>query len=903
MSWASLVLVVLTQAAPATGPGVHPLVGTVVDAEGRPIGGVEVWLASGAEPDMVRTRTGLELWSTVARPPVGHEVPVLGRCRSGAEGRFRIDVPAEVARSQEPVPVALWAHRPGTRAAWRRLDWVVPGLEEAVRLVLGAAAGTTVRVLGPDGRPVDHARLAVVALAHLPVPTELAGRLAARTDRDGKAVIPGFAAGEIAAVRVESPRFGTQRGSPSRPDAGGTRTLTLEPAGRVAGRLVGDDGRPVTGLVVRATSYPEGLDLGGMVGMAEVASDDQGRFDILALAAGRLVLTLGFRPGEPPAFRGQPPVHRVVEEGRTTNVEVALRHAVLVQGVVRERGTGAPIPGVRPALNPARGGDASAVTDTEGRFAGFLLGDQPYAFLYSTPRPYFIPADAPESGHLLPPEATEYTLPPIELDRGAAVRGAVVDEAGRPVAGALVRASWEPAGGLLQSLTTQTDGRGEFRLEGVDPLTDLRLTASFRGASTGAPARARADAGRPVTLRISPANTVPLAGRVVDAAGRPIEGASVRIGSRTRTTKGQVWRRDPARFDDRDDLGTDAEGRFRTPYGLPREVEYQAQVRIAGRLPGQTEWVQPRDGQEAIFPDAVLRRLRSASGRVVDRQGRPVGGVTVLQAGDGPMRTCAVTDDQGRFRIDGLIEGRAFLFARKDGFRFHGQPIDTEADAVELVLTRADEPPAVALRTIPSAQTNEEEAALARRLLAPYAERAVAIRLMGAAFDGLDEHRDSRWTGSDASCVAAVLLPTVEQVDPARLNEFLWRAVSLRSPQPDERGQDTAGRTGAELAMNLARYDRATAAAILGPTLPQLGSAETDTHISAFVLTAEALIDPRRAVARLGGLPEDRSLDRSLPKNAARMMVADLLSQHGDERWRSLSQWGASMWRPESSDE
>jgi hypothetical protein len=1173
VGWASLVLVVLTQAAPATGPGVHPLVGTVVDSGGRPIGGVEVWLASGSDPAVARPLIGWELWSTAAGPPEGQEVPVLARCRSDAEGRFRIDVPAEVALSQEPVPVALWAYRPGARAAWRRLDWVVPGPEGPVRLVLEPPAGTTVRVLGPDRRPVDHARLAVTALAHLAVPDELAGRLEARTDRDGEAVIPAFAAEEITSVRVAAPRLGMQRGRPSRPDAEGIRTVTLEPAGRVAGRLVGDDGRPVAGLAVRATAYPEGIDLGRMVGTAEVASDAAGRFDIPALAAGRLVLTLGFRPGEPPAYRGQPPVNQVVEAGRTANVEIALRRAVLVRGLVRERGTGAPIPGVRPVLNPARGGDASAVSDAEGRFAGFTLGNQPYGFLYGAPRPYVIPTDAPEAvGHLLPPGATEYTLPPIELARGAAVRGVVVDEAERPVTAALVRASWEPPGGLLQSLTAQTDGKGEFRLEGVDPLADLRLTASCRGASTGAATPARADAERPVTLRISPAHTTPLAGRVVDAAGRPIEGASVRISwSRTRNAQGRVWRRDPVRFDGPEDLVTDAEGRFRTPYGLPRDVEYQAQVRGAGRLPGQTEWIRPGDGREATFPDAVLRRLRVVTGRVVDGQGRPVGGVTVLQSGDGPMRTRAVTDEHGRVRIGGLVEDRAFLFARKEGFRFQGRPIDG-ADEVELVLTRVDEPPAVTLRTIPGALPKEEEIALARRLLAPYAERvaargddgqkyrvlsklaladparvlelaettkfsvpffndllraavaqglaqespeeaasvaetiqdpstrvwayteisdrvpasdrarrgalldrahlqvktiedpggklralgrvadrwldlgvsdraaaplregqaiarevpatdfdrvtlaealarvdlpaalalidrvradigrtdrldrqyvfdraygeiayrlaapdpaeaervlglirdpvrrdgylaaagvriapqdlaraerlaarivdplprayalgmtaralastdrAAATRLIGAAFDGLDEHRDSLWTNSDASCVAAALLPAVEQIDPALLNEFLWRAVALRPPRPDERGEDGAGRSDAELALNLARYDHATATALLGPTLPRLRSAETETSIPTFVAMAQALIDPRRAVALVEGLTEDPALGRDQPKDAARVAVAEILSQHGDDRWRTLRQSAVSMARTEPSD-
>ncbi|HEX8203597.1 MAG TPA: carboxypeptidase regulatory-like domain-containing protein, partial [Isosphaeraceae bacterium] len=715
--------------------------------------------------------------------------------------------------------MALWALRPGTRAAWRRLDWVVPGPEAPVRLVLGAAAGTTVRVLGPDGQPVAAARLRVASLAHLGVPGELAGRLAARTGRDGTASLPACTAGEIAAVRIEASGLGTQRGGPSPPDDQGIRTVTLEPVGRVSGRVVDPDGRPVAGLAIGAMTYPEGLDLGGMLGEAEDLSDAQGRFEILALAAGRLVLALKFRPGAPPAYRGLPPANRVVEAGRTTHVEIALKPAVLARGQVHERGTGVPIPGVRAVLNPARGGDAASESDAEGRFAGFMLGDQAVAFLYGTPRPYVIPADAPETNHLLAPGTTAFTLPPIELTRGAAVQGVVVDDAGRPAAGALVRATWEPPGGLLQSLVAQADAKGDFRLEGVDPLAALRLTASSRGASTGAAVPARADAGRPVTLRISPTQTTPLAGRVVDVAGRPIVGASVRVSwSRTRNARGRAWRLDPVRIDGGEDLVTDAEGRFRTPFGLSRDVEYQAQVRADGRLPNRTEWIRPGEGREATFPDVVLRRLRKVTGRVVDRRGRPVGGVTVLQAGDGPMRTHAVADDRGLFRIRGLIEGRAFLFARKDGFRFHGQPIDTEAGAVEMVLTRAGEPPAATSRTIPSALPEEEEIALARRVLGPYAER-VAV----AGDDGRKYRVLSRFALADPGRVLELAETT--RFSTPFFNDLLRAAVvgGLARESPEEAAsvaetiQDPATRVWAytELADRVPAADRDRRAALL----------------------------------------------------------------------------------------
>ncbi len=138
-----------------------------------------------------------------------------------------------------------------------------------------------------------------------------------------------------------------------------------------------------------------------------------------------------------------------------------------------------PISGVSPEIPDLAvrvGGNSSVVTDANGRFAGYMEGQQPYAFLYSTPKPFYIP-EAPDQLQLLSAGATEFKLPPIELVRGAALGGSVVDEFGKYVAGALVRASWGSGGTMLQSVAVRTDTSGRFLLDGLDPLADLQLTA------------------------------------------------------------------------------------------------------------------------------------------------------------------------------------------------------------------------------------------------------------------------------------------------------------------------------------------------------------------------------------------------------------------------------------------
>ena len=68
-----------------------------------------------------------------------------------------------------------------------------------------------------------------------------------------------------------------------------------------------------------------------------------------------------------------------------------------------------------------------------------------------------------------------------------------------------------------------------------------------------------------------------------------------------------------------------------------------------------------------------LRPLRTVRGRVVDRQGKPVANVEVFQSGDGPEPTVDPDRRRRPVLLDGFRQGPVFLFARGDGFRFHGQ--------------------------------------------------------------------------------------------------------------------------------------------------------------------------------------------------------------------------------------
>ncbi len=90
-------------------------------------------------------------------------------------------------------------------------------------------------------------------------------------------------------------------------------------------------------------------------------------------------------------------------------------------------------------------------------------------------------------------------------------------------------------------MLAHTDRAGGFVLHGIDPIAELNLTAwdGFAGAGV-VTVRAAAAEERPIALSLSPRNTVPVGGRVVNAGGRPIAGAAVRLRAQLRGKDGRV---------------------------------------------------------------------------------------------------------------------------------------------------------------------------------------------------------------------------------------------------------------------------------------------------------------------------------------------------------------------------
>jgi hypothetical protein len=219
----------------------------------------------------------------------------------------------------------------------------------------------------------------------------------------------------------------------------------------------------------------------------------------------------------------------------------------------------------------------------------------------------------------------------------------VVGPDGKPVAGARVVArlisfsggtgSADMPGSLASPLavTTVRDGTATVAfLRGRDRLVAARVTAESIGEQDLPVSEETRDGSAGSFFVIKLKKTSSLSGRIVDPAGRGVAGQAVEIWSRTgRLLPNPVgFKNGPVR--------TGADGTFQTPANLLSGSSYRVAVREPGTEPIVSDFLPIAEAPVTIAP-LELRPLRTVSGLVVDRQGKPVTDVEVFQSGDGPM--------------------------------------------------------------------------------------------------------------------------------------------------------------------------------------------------------------------------------------------------------------------------
>jgi protocatechuate 3,4-dioxygenase beta subunit len=614
-----------------------PVQGRVFGPAGHGIAGARVELRpiSSVYEQGVRELAGQKdsdpVARAVSRADGGFEV------RAPGAGLWRVDVAADGYVPMRLSPFAVFT------------EGELPDVQLAADLTL------RVRVESPGGRPVADARVRALT-ANSPrtpfVATEggwSPGERAARTGRDGEARLPS-AAGERLVLWVAAPGFPVQK----IPAAPGDRAVLRLAAG-VPARL------RITELDAKRPTPPAVL-FDELSGLAVARVDSGAQVDVAAperKAWNVIVAATDGRWG-PFSLPAAPAARRTLK----------LPAAAVVSGHVADAADAAdaadstgrtPLPGA--LVWPRRDPSIAVRADAKG------------AWRLPATRSTWTELRGAAAGHfpaavscLAGPGKT--SCPTLLLAGAGELAGQVVDEAGRPVADAEVRAILHAAddreldaAGLVRgepppAFRTRTSPRGELRFSALWSGWPYDLLISHPGFATSEMPAQASLAGRPSRpLRIVLPRGKVAVGKVADEAGRPIAGAEVEL-TRSRVEGALQPYLDelPSPDDGLYRAVTDPQGGFSLA-GLPAGSRFDVTIHGRGFTP-----LFRRGLRLADLGTFVLEAGAVFEGLVTDPEGRPLAGAEVWSGSWGiqnfradpvPQRT----GEDGRFTLRDFAEG------------------------------------------------------------------------------------------------------------------------------------------------------------------------------------------------------------------------------------------------------
>ncbi len=422
--------------------------------------------------------------------------------------------------------------------------------------------------------------------------------------------------------------------------------LELDAGLEVRGIVVDADKKPVAGALVemtmmgRADLFPE---------VAAVTGAD-GRFALLDCPEVCLVAAraMGHAASNVRFLRGK--------AGNTADVELVLgRDGGAVSGVVVDP-AGKPVAG---AVVIVGDGPVSGVpgrdhippfggltrSDERGEFlvVGIVAGKQPIRARGGRCAPWRSEVEV---------SAGSTVTKRIELGPGAALRGDVVDAAGKPVANAEVAiGQW----GEIDHYLTNTRADGTFELAGL-PIGELPVRAEHDDHGK-ASATVLTSATEVASCRFELSRGLELKGRVVDPDGQPVGRAMIEC-----MAEGAGQERWYAH------VTTDAQGAF-VAANRPAQGTLMLTVHADGHEQLVVRGIDP--GTEPLLR---LQREQTASvrisARVVDPEGRPVANARAGAFRRGVDRGPAsdATDNDGHFELGPLPPGEWAMYVNATGY-------------------------------------------------------------------------------------------------------------------------------------------------------------------------------------------------------------------------------------------
>jgi len=378
-----------------------------------------------------------------------------------------------------------------------------------------------------DGRPVANASKSVKAKgqATLDVEDVLPGRCELRFQGDAK----------VPYLPTKLPEFTVKPGELTEV------TLALEPAVQVRGRVINRQTKKgVASVQIQVQSTTANGQYGQRPGgWAWATTDAEGRFTAY-VRAGRIGMWMSQVPEGYASSHVQRELVKPVQlagGAEHTFPDIALEPAIQVEGVVVDE-SGKPVPGVPIRTSEDvmgfRPGGKPIMADAEGKFVLHGLGAEDVLALRARNE------RAVTDGGIIVTVAEQHGPVRLVLAEKAACRlkGRVVDDRGKPVAGAPVGINWNYRGvgrnanmgyGMGLEGGGKTDAEGRFQTGVLWPGDNYQVTVRAEGYGPAESIRVTGKAGQVHDLGVVlvPRIGGKVQGAVVEEAGKPLSGVKV----------------------------------------------------------------------------------------------------------------------------------------------------------------------------------------------------------------------------------------------------------------------------------------------------------------------------------------------------------------------------------------
>jgi len=521
-----------------------------------------------------------------------------------------------------------------------------------------------------EGRPVGGATVALSSIYWddedvessdaVYINNSLKARFSVKTGLDGRWTMDNIPTTGLGMFLLDSPQYARvvlnvalDSGKPPAP-------LLARPGASVTGRVVDAAGAPVAGINLFAGSEKRDPD----TTWAYATSAADGTFKLEGLANGSYTVS-----AKDPRKLLVAAAHTGVvatEGGVAALPDMVATAGAVVQGIVTDAATGAPLPSTyiggsgphypRKSWNVA----PATLTDDAGRYTMRLMPGKNNVHVAGAAPGYLADEQAPDGHYDLELAAGETKTADFKLRKGGALTGVAVDEAHRPVPNAVLTLTYQNTGAGRWEAPRKVfaDEKGNWSATGLQLGTWLLSVG--KGWQVDTPPAIKVPETTEVRLRLKKRKMATVKGRVVDSAGRPVEG--VRVQPRIKQPM---------------DPGQD-ENQAEQPKFLPPLVsDAKGAFQIDEVRPGtRVAWLVDKVGYKYLSggkvteaagtfnsTDIVLAPLTAGlKGVVRDAANKPVAGIRVYSPDSGNEET-ATTDAQGRFELNGLPAGEVTVIA------------------------------------------------------------------------------------------------------------------------------------------------------------------------------------------------------------------------------------------------